>query len=102
VEGVCWAWVSVFVPQAIAIQIITHRLIRLPNLRFLSEILAPIFFALGLLGLLLAVRALLLAWGFAAQDLGWFLLVVWAPLYVLGVRGLCPELWTGLVGRRPS
>jgi O-antigen/teichoic acid export membrane protein len=97
VEGVCWAWVAVFVPQSVAIKIITHRLVGLSARRYVSSLGPAVGLSLLLLALLLGLRGGLSAW-LGEESLSWGALLALAlvlPVYGFGVRRLCPWVFWG-------
>jgi O-antigen/teichoic acid export membrane protein len=97
VEGVCWAWVAVFVPQSVAIKIISHRLIGLPARRYVASLAPAVGLSLLLLVLLLGLRGCFLAW-LGESALSWsalLALVAVLPLYGVGVWKLCPWVFRG-------
>jgi PST family polysaccharide transporter len=101
VMGICWAWVITFIPLAIAIKAITHKLIDLPARTYIARMGPAALFALAVTGALLLAR-----WGLSLalpeakpKIIGLLLLGVGLPLHALGIRYLCPDVWNGIFAR---
>lgn len=98
--GVCWAWVIVFIPQAVAIKHITHQMINLPPRRYLQNIVPSLLFVIALWAGLGILRELLDV-GFGPNRInlvGLILFAVWVPLYLVGIRAFCPAVWGSIAG----
>jgi O-antigen/teichoic acid export membrane protein len=101
VVGVCWAWVITFLPQAAAILAITHRLVGLKNRDFLKALAPAAVFAVVFFAYVYGLRlGLYSTFGERHGLVGLILLGAALPVYVLGVRSLCPEFWEGVFGRK--
>jgi O-antigen/teichoic acid export membrane protein len=104
VAGVCWAWIAVFLPLTVVVQAMSHRLIALSARAYLAAMARPALFVVGFtLSLILARHALLTQ--LPTLDLrlaGLLLLGLAVPLYALGVRFICPELWRSIFARRTA
>jgi O-antigen/teichoic acid export membrane protein len=98
--GVCWAWVIVFIPQAIAIKHITHKMINLPAKRYLQNIFPALLFVVVLwfvMGLLRSVFDSLFGTD-RVNLVGFLLFLVWLPVYLLGLRAFAPSVWGTFAG----
>jgi O-antigen/teichoic acid export membrane protein len=98
--GVCWAWVIVFIPQAVAIKHITHKMINLQPSRYLRNIIPALLFVVSLWAGFGLLREILdQTFGPNRINLvGLLLFSLWMPLYLLGIRAFCPAVWESIAG----
>ncbi|HLM74803.1 MAG TPA: lipopolysaccharide biosynthesis protein, partial [Polyangiaceae bacterium] len=102
VAGICWVWVAIFLPITVIVKAASHKLIGLSARAYLAAMARPALFVAGFTLMLILARHALVTHlpGVDMKRVGLLLLGLALPLYALGVRLICPEIWARFFDRK--